>query len=432
MSSNNGNGKWTSPYHLFDYGMGELSKAAANPAALEAVFVTSVPPGKMQVVTMPKEALITAEDIQLTRWSIAFAYALGAHVLVPWDIYLPTPDAKRFFGNASDFADLYGFVRDRTDLFDGLERVGSSGSYLGGYKLAHTGAAGDGMRFRIPTDTVGNVTGNVTHGAITADVCAWSCDQSADCKGFFFSSHGECATLGKIIVTNTGLEGQSYTRGHSATRLGSKSVLEENSSSTTTTTKSSSRVCGAYTVCNSSTVSAIIRRKQQTPEHSAARNATHMHGDSVSKGETTPLQVVESTPSFGGGIPLVVVHLVDWAAAKYPRGGDQDHGKGEGEEEEEGGEEKEEEEGALSVTLSNVGVFGTRLNPTDCSWPGDQTDGSEGAVGSALKFSLFTPQDDGAPPRELSVVACLDGGNSTVLALPKGAIRLWALLKISA
>jgi hypothetical protein len=52
--------------------MGELSKSAANPPALEAVLVTNVPYGKMQVVTMPKEGSISEADVVLTRWSIAY------------------------------------------------------------------------------------------------------------------------------------------------------------------------------------------------------------------------------------------------------------------------------------------------------------------------------------------------------------------------
>ena len=59
FSCNNGDGKWGSPYHLFDYGLGELSAGDATPDGLEAAFVSQVPPGKQQVLTMPKATNVT-------------------------------------------------------------------------------------------------------------------------------------------------------------------------------------------------------------------------------------------------------------------------------------------------------------------------------------------------------------------------------------
>jgi hypothetical protein len=83
LSCNNG-GRWGSPYNLCDYGMGELSKTAANPGGLESIFRDMVPAGRVQVMTMPKSKNISAADTPLIRWSIATAYALGGNMLVPW------------------------------------------------------------------------------------------------------------------------------------------------------------------------------------------------------------------------------------------------------------------------------------------------------------------------------------------------------------
>ena len=45
-------------------------------------------------------------------------------MMVPWDIYLPTPHAERYYGNASQYADLYKFVRENAELLDATtERI---------------------------------------------------------------------------------------------------------------------------------------------------------------------------------------------------------------------------------------------------------------------------------------------------------------------
>ena len=58
------------------------------------------------------------------RVAIAFFYALGGQPMVPWDVYDGNDEqgkAKRFFGAAADYADLYAFVRANATLFDGTE-----------------------------------------------------------------------------------------------------------------------------------------------------------------------------------------------------------------------------------------------------------------------------------------------------------------------
>ena len=73
-------------------------------------------------MTMPKHHNVTlvnsAAFTVLIRTSIAYSYALGSQMMVPWDIYLPTPHAARYYGLKSQFSDLYEFVRTRAVLLD--------------------------------------------------------------------------------------------------------------------------------------------------------------------------------------------------------------------------------------------------------------------------------------------------------------------------
>lgn len=84
-SCNNGGSNWGTPYHLFDYGMGEMSTQDANPEQLEAIFESKVPSGKMQVMTMPKSSDVhldySSAYTELVRATIAHAYGLGGHVM---------------------------------------------------------------------------------------------------------------------------------------------------------------------------------------------------------------------------------------------------------------------------------------------------------------------------------------------------------------
>jgi hypothetical protein len=216
LSCNNFGGKWTTPCNLCDYGLAELAKAHATPAQLARLYVTAVPPGKRQVFTMPKEANISAEDIRLTRWGIAYAYALGQQMMVPWDIYLPTPQARRFYGNASQFADLYDLVRRNPNLFEGSEMVGPLGP--AGFTLSHTGAEGDGSRWRTPWDTTpapGQILNNTN-----LDGCLAACaaEPATRCVGFFLGEGGtRCGLLQRLeLISGTAEAGLSYTRNASA------------------------------------------------------------------------------------------------------------------------------------------------------------------------------------------------------------------------
>jgi hypothetical protein len=99
--------------------MAELPESDATPETIYHRLSATRRRGKAQILTF------VSEDIQLTRCVIATAYALGSHVLVPWDVYLKsTPEGSvRYFGRPEDFADLYGFVRACAEFLDGYEEA---------------------------------------------------------------------------------------------------------------------------------------------------------------------------------------------------------------------------------------------------------------------------------------------------------------------
>jgi hypothetical protein len=123
MSSNNYGGRWSFPYHLFDYGVAELNERAANPEGIHKGLADARELGKAQVFTF------VSEDVAHTRRVIAQCYGCGGHLIVPWDVYLrSTPEGSdRYFGKADDFADLYAFVRQHKQLFDGYELAYAAG-----------------------------------------------------------------------------------------------------------------------------------------------------------------------------------------------------------------------------------------------------------------------------------------------------------------
>ena len=124
LSCNNYRAVWNVfPYYLFDFGMAELPEADAIPDTIYHRLSVARALGKAQILTF------VSEDIHLSRRVIATAYALGAHVLVPWDVYLKsTPEGSiRYFGRPEEFADLYGFVRAIRESLDGYEEAAAAG-----------------------------------------------------------------------------------------------------------------------------------------------------------------------------------------------------------------------------------------------------------------------------------------------------------------
>jgi len=74
--------------------------------------------GKWQVF-VPKP-----RDVQVARMAIAASYALGQLMLVPWDMYMgsdATGIRPRYYGTVEQYGDLFHFVRDNPELFNGCE-----------------------------------------------------------------------------------------------------------------------------------------------------------------------------------------------------------------------------------------------------------------------------------------------------------------------
>ena len=116
LSCNNYDATWDNITSTFDFGMCELSASSCTPSSLRSMFLHpssggTLPLGKAQVVTMPKLPGVTTSLKLLTRKAMGFITALGGHMLAPWDIYLPTPNASRFYCNVSDFQDQFELVR---------------------------------------------------------------------------------------------------------------------------------------------------------------------------------------------------------------------------------------------------------------------------------------------------------------------------------
>lgn len=121
VSCNNGVNRWTEIQMEFDYWIGELSARHAVPEHLHGAMRKSASLGRTQTVTMPLRRggeQETPDWVRHTRQTIAAVYATGGHIEMPWDTYLPTPDAQRYFGVPENYADLTAFVRGMAAFLD--------------------------------------------------------------------------------------------------------------------------------------------------------------------------------------------------------------------------------------------------------------------------------------------------------------------------
>jgi len=119
FSSNNYAGRWQFPYDLFEFGMAELPERDTNPKTIYERFAEARRRGKAQLFTMVPKA-IDGSEVALTRRVIAMSYACGGHLIVPWDVYTGS-NSPRYYGQPEQYADLYKFVRDHSQFFDGYE-----------------------------------------------------------------------------------------------------------------------------------------------------------------------------------------------------------------------------------------------------------------------------------------------------------------------
>lgn len=132
VSSNNGGKSFGQTYQPFDFWIGELNLKNATPTFLFDLSRRMDTMGKGQILTMPLEhsSVMTPEWLQTIRNSLATTYATGLHMEAPWDTYLPTSTADRFFGEAKDFADLFALARANATLLDGYESAAGTGAMI--------------------------------------------------------------------------------------------------------------------------------------------------------------------------------------------------------------------------------------------------------------------------------------------------------------
>lgn len=120
LSCNNYRGDLGWPHDLYDFGLGELPVAEAEPDRLAARLRAAEAAGRMQGFTL------VSDDVALNRRVIAWCYAHGGLPVAPWDVYLrSTPTgSERFFGRPEDFAPLYRMARALGPLLDEAEDAG--------------------------------------------------------------------------------------------------------------------------------------------------------------------------------------------------------------------------------------------------------------------------------------------------------------------
>ena len=130
VSSNNAGKDFTSVYQPFDFWIGELNAKHTTPEFIHDLARQVARLGKGQILTMPlRHSTDVTPDWKCDiRNVIATTYAVGLHMEAPWDTYLPTPEAARYFGKPEEFADLYAMARASATLLDGYEDAAASGA----------------------------------------------------------------------------------------------------------------------------------------------------------------------------------------------------------------------------------------------------------------------------------------------------------------
>lgn len=165
-------------------------------------------------MTMPKEANETAADVGLTRFTFATAYALGANMLGPWDVYLPAPSAPRYWGAATDFVDLFEYVRGNAGMFDdAATAIANDAPVNASFVVAHTGANGDGQRFNLPSDTAHPAAGKCV-GSASLEACEYQCLSDDACVAAYSDAPNQCCLLHRplTVIKGTALIGTSLMR----------------------------------------------------------------------------------------------------------------------------------------------------------------------------------------------------------------------------
>lgn len=111
----------------FDFRIGEFQSHLNQPQSLLLIAEQARRADKPQaLVSMVDRKWETLPDfVPDLRRHIATAYATGMIPLVPWCMYMH--DAPRYYGTVEDFGDLFLFVSEHRDLFDGHDLTSASG-----------------------------------------------------------------------------------------------------------------------------------------------------------------------------------------------------------------------------------------------------------------------------------------------------------------
>ncbi|MHB8901048.1 MAG: chitobiase/beta-hexosaminidase C-terminal domain-containing protein, partial [Thermoguttaceae bacterium] len=120
----NANEEFLSTYHpIHDFALIEAYPDKEGSAAFlyEQRLKKALEIGKSYLMTF------VCSDIEQYRRFIATAYALGANVIVPWDVFTGL-DSPRFFGEPGRFADLFALVRANAMLLEGYEEAAVIGA----------------------------------------------------------------------------------------------------------------------------------------------------------------------------------------------------------------------------------------------------------------------------------------------------------------
>lgn len=132
VSFNNSGAEFDAIHQMADWWIGELSATHATPEYLHNLAARVRAEKRAQTLTMPLKPSPeeTPGWMRLIRQSMATIYAVGMHMEMPWDTYLPAPSAPRYFGKPKDYADLSGFIRANAALFDGYCSASAVGGLL--------------------------------------------------------------------------------------------------------------------------------------------------------------------------------------------------------------------------------------------------------------------------------------------------------------
>lgn len=102
---------------FFDYGIGEARYQGYGPRGLHKVVEKSRSINSAQVFTHN-----TTDGPEILRNVVSLCYAMGAHMIVPWDVY-QHGKPYRYFGKPEEYADLFAFARGISTYLDGYEEV---------------------------------------------------------------------------------------------------------------------------------------------------------------------------------------------------------------------------------------------------------------------------------------------------------------------